>query len=220
VTAAIPRAPVSAGRRWLRRVLAVGVVAALSWLGGLFWFVAQVPHESPPPEERTDAIVVLTGGSERLETGLKLLAEGYAGKLFVSGVARGVDVAQLLRVARRRPDDLACCIAVGYAADNTAGNARETAEWMRAEGYSSLRLVTASYHMPRSLIEFRRAMPDVEIVPHAVFPPQFKCDNWWLWPGSAALLASEFNKYIVARLRSAEAPRGEAATTTATPSRP
>lgn len=213
MTASLARHPRSGGRRWLRIALVVGAVATMLWLGGLFWFVAQVPREGPPPEDRTDAIVVLTGGTERLETGLKLLAGGYAGKLFVSGVARGVDVAQLLRVARRRPDDLACCIAVGYAADNTAGNARETAEWMRAEGYSSLRLVTASYHMPRSLIEFRRAMPEVEIVPHAVFPPQFKRDNWWLWPGSAALLASEFNKYLVARIRSVEALRGDIATT-------
>lgn len=220
MTTAIPRIPVSAGQRWLRRALVAGAVIALLWLGGLFWFVSQVPHESRPVEKRTDAIVVLTGGSERLETGLKLLAEGYAGKLFVSGVARGVDVTQLLRVARRRPDDLACCIAVGYAADNTAGNARETAEWMRAQGYSSMRLVTASYHMPRSLIEFRRAMPDVEIVPHAVFPPQFKRDSWWLWPGSAALLASEFNKYLVARLRSAEAPRSDTPTTAAAPGQP
>jgi uncharacterized SAM-binding protein YcdF (DUF218 family) len=194
--------------------LLVAVVAALAWLAGLFWFVAQVPHEGPVSEAHTDAIVVLTGGSERLETGLKLLAEGYAGKLFISGVARGVDVAELLRVARRRPGDLACCIAVGYAADNTAGNARETAEWMHANGYSSLRLVTASYHMPRSLVEFRRAMPGIVIVPHPVFPPLFKRDDWWLWPGSAALLASEFGKYLVALVR----PVGAAATPAHAPS--
>lgn len=176
-------------------------MAALSWLGGLFWFVAQVPREGPLSRAHTDAIVVLTGGSERLETGLRLLSEGYANKLFISGVARGVDVAQLLRVARRRPGDLVCCIAVGYTADNTAGNARETAAWMHAHGYTSLRLVTASYHMPRSLVEFRRAMPNITIIPNPVFPPLFKRDDWWLWPGSAALLASEFSKYLVACLR-------------------
>lgn len=196
----IRRAP-SRTLRLLRLGLSAAVAVAALWLGGLFWFVAQVPRDAPPPEDRTDAIVVLTGGSERLETGIRLLAGGYAGKLFVSGVARGVDVSALLRVARRHPDDLGCCIVVGYAADNTAGNARETAEWMRREGYSSLRLVTASYHMPRSMVEFRRAMPEAEIIAHAVFPPQFKRENWWLWPGSAGLLASEFNKYLLARVR-------------------
>jgi uncharacterized SAM-binding protein YcdF (DUF218 family) len=204
------RRPRAGARRWMRAALVAVVVAATLWLGGLFWFVTQVPVDelpatATPSEERTDAIVVLTGGSERLEAGLKLLADGYAGKLFVSGVARGVDVAALLRIARRRPDDLACCIAVGYAADNTEGNARETAEWMRAQGFSSLRLVTASYHLPRSLAEFRHAMPDVQIVPHAVYPPQFKRAHWWLWPGTAHLMVSEFNKYLLACARLAGA---------------
>ena len=144
-------------------------------------------------------MIVLTGGTGRLEAGLQLLAEGYAKLLFVSGVARGVDVQALLRLVRRKPDEFACCIAVGYRADNTAGNAVETTEWIRKNKLTSLRLVTASYHIPRSLYEFRRAMPDIKIIPHPVFPPQFKRDNWWRWPGTAKLLASEFNKFLVAR---------------------
>ncbi len=148
----------------------------------------------------TDAIVVLTGGTGRLETGLQLLSDNRGRSLFVSGVARGVDVAALLRLARRSPENLACCIAVGYQADDTAGNARETAEWMKKQGFASLRLVTANYHMPRSLIEFRRAMPAARIVAHSVFPEQFKGDSWWRFPGTAMLLVSEFNKYLIARM--------------------
>ena len=144
--------------------------------------------------------MVLTGGTGRLDTGLQLLEEGLAQQLFVSGVARNVDVSTLLRVAQRKPDELACCISVGYQADDTAGNARETAIWVGAKGFKSIRLVTASYHMPRSLVEFRRALPDLTILPHPVYPPQFKRDQWWLWPGTAALLSSEFNKYVLARL--------------------
>jgi uncharacterized SAM-binding protein YcdF (DUF218 family) len=187
------------------RGIALGVGAcAIAWIAGLFWFAGQIPAPSDPPlsTERTDVIVVLTGGSGRLDTGLQLLAEERAGKLFVSGVARGVEIDQLLRIAQRQPQDFGCCIAVGYDADNTAGNSRETAEWMRKEGYSSLRLVTANYHMPRSLVEFRSAMPEIRIVPHPVFPPQFMIETWWRWPGTATLLVSEYSKYLVARLRS------------------
>ena len=72
---------------------------------------------------------------------------------------------------------------------------------MNRNGFKSIRLVTANYHMPRSLIEFRRAMPSILIVPHPVYPPQFKRSRWWLWPGTAALLASEFNKYMIAMFR-------------------
>ena len=130
--------------------------------------------------------------------GLRLLENGSAEQLFVSGVARGVDVAALLRVAQRAPKELECCISVGYQADDTAGNAAETAAWVKGRGFNSIRLVTASYHMPRSLAEFRHAMPTIRVVPHPVYPPQFKRDKWWLWPGTASLLASEFNKYLIA----------------------
>jgi uncharacterized SAM-binding protein YcdF (DUF218 family) len=185
--------------RWLRRIAVLAVIAGVAWLGGLAWFASKVPDEETTDRSKTDAIVVLTGGTGRLETGLRLLEEKLARQLFVSGVAHGVDVAALLRVAQRRPDELACCIAVGYRADNTAGNAKETAEWVEKQGFMSIRLVTASYHMPRSLVEFHRAMPNVRIVPHPVFPPRFKGSRWWLWPGTAALLSSEFVKYTIAR---------------------
>jgi uncharacterized SAM-binding protein YcdF (DUF218 family) len=175
----------------------MGVVSII-WFAGLFWFSTQVPSGGEAPETRTDAIVVLTGGTGRLDTGLRLLEKEFAKQLFVSGVARGVDVAALLRVAQRAPKELECCISVGYRAPDTAGNAEETAGWVRERGFKSIRLVTASYHMPRSLIEFRHAMPTIRIIPHPVYPPQFKRSRWWLWPGTASLLASEFNKYVIA----------------------
>ena len=185
--------------RWLRRIAFLAAIAGVGWIVGLAWFAAELPDTETADLSETDAIVVLTGGTGRLETGLQLLERNFAKRLFVSGVAHGVDVAALLRVAQRRPNELACCIAVGYRADNTAGNAKETADWVKQQGFRSIRLVTASYHMPRSLIEFRRMMPTIKIIPHPVFPPRFKGNRWWLWPGTATLLSSEFVKYLVAR---------------------
>lgn len=186
------------GRRWLRRLVILAVIAALVWLGGLIWYAGRIPLPGPPPAGDTEAIVVLTGGSSRLGEGLRLLGEGRALKLFVSGVYRGVDVRMLLQMAARKPDNVECCITLGYAAADTAGNARETAAWMAEQGYRSLRLVTASYHMPRSLLEFHRAMPEFDIVAHAVYPERFRHADWWRWPGSTALVISEFNKYLAA----------------------
>ena len=134
----------------------------------------------------------------RMEEGLALLERGLGKKLFVSGVHRGVDVKQLIDRSRRSPDLIDCCIVLGYAADHTAGNAAETAYWMKSEGYRSLRLVTASYHMPRSLAEFRSEMPDIRIVPHPVFPEHVKLNDWWRWPGTAALIVTEYSKFLVA----------------------
>jgi len=110
-------------------------------------------------------------------------------------------VTELLRVSRQTPDSVACCVVLGHEADNTLGNARETAQWMENEGFHSLRLVTASYHMPRSLLEFSRAMPDIEIVPNPVFPEFLQEAPWWQSRRSTLLIASEYIKYLAAILR-------------------
>jgi uncharacterized SAM-binding protein YcdF (DUF218 family) len=180
--------------------IAVACGAAL-YFGGLAWFAQTIPRTAADETLATDAIVVLTGGPARLREGLRLLAEGKGKKLLVSGVYRGVDVQELLRVARQEPEAVECCVELGYAADSTFGNAAETAAWMAREGYSSLRLVTANYHIRRSLLEFRRAMPDIAIVLHPVFPDAFRIDAWWRWPGTYALVQAEYHKYVVALLR-------------------
>ena len=180
----------------------VGLVLA-GWSSGLIWFAETIPREQPPQAalRHADALVVLTGGSERLAAGVEMLAAGHGDKLFVSGVYHGVDVRELLRLVKASPGKLECCIILGYAADSTAGNAEETAEWMRTERYTSLRLVTANYHMRRSMLEFTLALPGVEIIPYPVVPANVHLDEWWLWRGTASLIINEYHKYLLARLR-------------------
>src|SRR5262249_19022335 len=163
---------------------------------GLIWFAI-----APSAEDRTeptDAIVVLTGGSQRLNSGITLLREGKGRKLFISGVNHHVELEGLLRSASdgvgRAGEWASCCVVLGYRATDTLGNAGETAEWMRQQGFHSLRLVTAWYHMRRSLLEFERAMPEIEIVPHPVFPDQIAHEHWWARRETAALLVTEYGK--------------------------
>jgi uncharacterized SAM-binding protein YcdF (DUF218 family) len=174
-----------------------GGAAGLLALAGLVRFAIPPAAENQPAP--TDAIVVLTGASLRLPIGIDLLREGKGRMLFVSGVPRRVNLGEVLRgTGEDVPQWLACCIELGHQAQNTAGNAVETARWVRRGGYHSLRLVTSWYHMPRSLLEFRRAMPDVRIIPHPVFSDAVKQENWWAWRGTAALLISEYGKYLAA----------------------
>ncbi len=191
------RRPASLLFRWTGLPLLLGA----AWLAGFIWYAADMPAQVDDAATSTDAIVVLTGGTERLDTGLSLLRQHKGRKLFVSGVYRGIDVAELLRLSRQKPDELECCIVLGHAADNTVGNAIETAAWMRAEGFHSLRLVTANYHMRRSLMEFRHAMPQATIIAHPVFPDAVKSHEWWMWPGTAHLIASEYTKYLAGQIR-------------------
>jgi uncharacterized SAM-binding protein YcdF (DUF218 family) len=193
----------SARRRRASSRRAAAVVAAVFllsvWGYGLSRFVSLVPDRVEDSTTHTDAIVVLTGGSGRLDEGLKLLSEDLAERLFVSGAYRGVDVDRLLDISRNAPQDLACCIDIGH----TAGNAAETAAWVRDNGIQSLRIVTSVYHLPRSLLEFRHAIPDVKLVPHPVFAKHVKRDEWWLWPGTARLILGEYSKYLLAMARQA-----------------
>ncbi len=197
------RSAASAMLRTARRMLLALIVLATAWVGGLIWFAHKIPRAEKTivSEAPTDAVVVLTGGPLRLREGLELLEHGKAKKLFVSGVAQKVELTELLRTAKKSLDAAACCITLGHAAADTAGNAVETRQWMENEGFHSLRLVTASYHMQRSLLEFRRAMPEFQIVPHPVFPDRFMRASWWAWPGTLALVVSEYQKYIAAGAR-------------------
>ena len=188
--------------RLLGGLFALPLSLGVAWLAGLLVFATTIPDRVEDPDSTTDAIVVLTGGSERITVGLELLEAKRARKMLISGVYQGVEVPELLKQARPGQRSLECCIVLGYAADSTVGNAAETAAWMARERFTSLRLVTAAYHMRRSLLELRGAMPKVRIVPHPVFPASVKAD-WWRWPGTAQLLVNEYNKYLLALGRTA-----------------
>ena len=181
--------------------------AAIAWLLGLVLFAETIPTHPSDDRTEADAIVVLTGGSDRLKEGLQLLAQGEGKQLLISGVHANTDIPALLQTANLAADlqpsaaAIACCITVGYEAGDTTGNAQESARWMAERDLHSLRLVTADYHMPRSLLEFHAAMPDVKILPHPVFPETVKRDQWYLWPGTTSLIIREYHKYLLATLR-------------------
>lgn len=190
-----------------RRLRSLAIVAGASiglWLGGLVWFVHDGLSQTDDPAARTDAIVVLTGGRLRIETAIDLFGEGKAQKLFISGVNHHVDREALTHQFEPVASRVKCCIVLGHDAADTLGNARETAQWMRQERYSSLRLVTSWYHMPRSLLEFRQAMPDVRIVASPVFvKPDPGESRLNAWSDAAALTIGEYHKFLAVWLRNA-----------------
>ena len=187
-------------RRFFFHGIMLTLCLVLVWGAGLFAFAETLPKAPDDSHQTTQAIVVLTGGTGRVETGLDLLASGKADRLFVSGVYKGIDVKSLMRAFRRDTASLKDRIDIGTAED-TIANAIETARWMQHRAYTSLRLVTGAYHMPRSLLEFRRLLPTTTIIAHPVFPEHVKQDEWWAWPGTATLVASEYNKFLLAWLR-------------------
>ena len=189
----------------LRRGGVITAGLAVLWLAGFLIFVdglGDVRETALTPDlPGTDAIVVLTGGSERLSAGLDLLAAGKGEKLLVSGVHPGSTLERVLAYHAVSESLRNCCIILGHAAVDTLGNAQETRDWMKAENFHSLRLVTAQYHMTRSLLVFHALMPDIAIEPYPVMPESVRLEGWWSRCGTAVLFASEYNKYLFARLR-------------------
>jgi uncharacterized SAM-binding protein YcdF (DUF218 family) len=140
----------------------------LVWLFGFLWFAVALPGPLPA-SEKTDAIIVLTGSSGRIEHALKVLEAGKAPDLLVSGVDREVrprEFAVQFHVPQRL---MKCCVTLGYRAYDTRSNAIEAAQWVTEHGAKSVRLVTADWHMRRAALELAREMPaDVRIKRDAV----------------------------------------------------
>ena len=163
------------------------------YIAGFALFVATLPKQ-PPIAPKADAIVELTGGDARLKAAASLLERGAGRRLLITGVNKASTKDDLQHRANggRR---FACCTDIGYAAEDTYGNALETAAWTAQHRYKSLIVVTASYHMPRSLRLFRSLMPGVALLPYPVEPEGVDLSAWWR-PGTLHLLHNEYLKYM------------------------
>lgn len=164
------------------------------YLAGFVLFAATLPA-APASPGKPDAIVALTGGGARLDTAVALFESGVGKRLLISGVDPAATRAQIKTLAHggARFD---CCADLGFQATDTHGNAREAADWVRAHRYRSLLVVTARYHMPRSLSEFSARMPGVALMPYPVEPEGIDLAAWWRDPRAAHLLLSEYSKYL------------------------
>lgn len=173
------------------------------WFGGFVWFVMKIPTHPILTTPPSDAIVVLTGGSGRLEEGLELLAKRKAKMLFVSGVSKKTTLDDLLHyiepATRKKVETMP--IVLGHEAENTVGNARETIAWLRKEKHKDIYLVTSNYHMPRSLIEMREAAPELNFIPAPVFPEDVSQSPWWQNKPVRTLVLIEYHKFLASKLR-------------------
>lgn len=148
----------------LRRIL---TLILLVWLLGFIAFALLLAQPAGPV--KTDAVVVLTGGAGRVDRGIEALRQGWAPQLLVSGVSREVKPGEFAAQFKVSPEQMACCVSLGFAATDTESNARETAIWMREHKVTRIRLVTSDWHMRSAVFELRHAMPrGVSIVEDAV----------------------------------------------------
>ncbi len=174
------------------------VLAVTLWLIGFCVFVLYALSLQYTPDTRTDAVVVLTGGGDRIKTGVDLIKQNKADYLLISGVNKQVTKDVLFP---RLSADLRDKITLGYKAANTAQNATELAEWVAEKGIKTITLVTSFYHMPRSILEALHRTPDLQITPWPVFPKSFGDSVDWIRTRYAWLLFLEYHKFMIVELK-------------------
>lgn len=177
-----------------------GVLCIAVFIGFLA-FISRLSRLDTEFGRKVDGVVALTGGSDRITDALAVLEEQRAKRLLITGVGEKTAVVDLVKQAGHARL-FECCVDIDREALNTVGNAIETARWVRLHKYHTLLVVTSNYHMPRAMVELRRYMPGVELVPHPVIAESIRADNWSSDLGLARLLFVEYLKYVVSDWRS------------------
>jgi uncharacterized SAM-binding protein YcdF (DUF218 family) len=185
------------------RFVFLAALACVAVLAGGFGFFADYVSTLATPRnpDPADAIIVVTGGRSRLEAAVGLLKSGKGERLLISGVHPAADLDDLRAVTGGDRTLFKCCVDVDYAALDTIGNAQESAKWLKDHKFARAILVTNNYHMPRTLLEMKRFVPDTEFVPYPVVNTRIDHGNWLTSGEVLRVLFTEYAKYLAAVAR-------------------
>ena len=169
---------------------------------GFIGFAASLAREERTLEIEAESVVALTGGSDRVFEAAGLLARRQAHRLLITGVNPMTHGAALERILPISRELFECCVDLGYQAQDTEGNARETHDWMQRRGLKGpLIVVTSNYHMPRALLELAAALPGVELCPYPVVGEHVRVEFYLEDRRVLRLLLREYFKYLRALAR-------------------
>ena len=169
-------------------ILRLTAMLLLLYALGFALFAVTLGHPAGP--EKTDAIVVLTGGAGRIERGIEVMKRGEAKRLLVAGADPSVTRGDLIRRLHGDGGLVRCCVDLGSESVDTRSNAEEALRWIDRHHYRSVRLITSDWHMHRAAYEFRSQLGKrIVLVPDALpTRPAF------------VTLFGEYNKYVLRRL--------------------
>jgi uncharacterized SAM-binding protein YcdF (DUF218 family) len=192
-----PRSRAFRVARYFLRIVGFFILAAIVTFGvGFLIFYEHVASMKAPTSPKADAIVVLTGGYQRIDLGVQLLKSGAGRRLLISGVNPATTGNHIRLLTKSSAGLFECCVDIGHDALDTAGNASETARWIRSHHYKTVILVTNNYHMPRSLAEIRRADDRSDFIAYPV-ENGLSLTDISQNPLLLRTLASEYIKYLL-----------------------
>ncbi len=180
-------------------ILISSLLIISAWLGGFVYFAWKINNYRLDDSARTQAIIALTGGRNRIAEAVKLYNRGLAEKLFISGVSKKTSLNSLKKRQKLQISNEEG-ITLGHRAKNTVGNAKETIAWLKQNHINSIRLVTSNYHVERSITEFKAQNPNLHIIAHPVYSDKVQ-KKWWTSWHTFSLIFAEYNKFLCVYIR-------------------
>lgn len=167
-----------AGRGW--KTAAVLLLAVFAWAAYPHVKAGSLPRPSGTP---ADAILVLTGGENRIAEGYRAWRDGKGSVLLIIGAGRDATLDLILPGKPVLSADELRRIHVEGWSKNTLENAVSAKALVTGRGYRSVILVTSDYHLARAHLALRWALP--EEVTIAVLPVRSEWKGgsaWWRVP--------------------------------------
>ncbi|MDA9649166.1 YdcF family protein [Alphaproteobacteria bacterium] len=175
---------------------------------GLFNFQQKILSLKKNKNIVNSNIVILTGGSNRIKEGLKVVNNinkltKTDFKILISGTGKGFTKASLKKILTTDFDLnlVECCIELESISKDTYSNATETYKWTKKNGINNIILITSNYHMPRAILEFRNRMPNQQIFTYPINPKNHDIKKWLNSSHTFSLLFFEYSKLLIASLR-------------------
>lgn len=178
---------------------------------GFLFYQSRIPHrligEYLSPSDnltKADAIVVVSGSSERITHGVELYKNGLSSKLILSGAAEDGKSSNALAMkieAEKQgvPDE---AFLLEEKATNTYENAKFTQELINKKGYKNIILVTSPFHQRRVSETFQTVFKNsgVKFQNSPAEESAWKAGSWWTKEPEASLTRSEIIKLFWSKL--------------------
>jgi uncharacterized SAM-binding protein YcdF (DUF218 family) len=189
--------------------LLIFIIIFIYFCTGLLKYKEEVQSLKEYSIKEAANVVILTGGSNRIKEGLKLI-KGFSKlelmniDILISGTGKGFtksNISELLLKNDLLNMFIECCLELDSKSKNTRSNALETLKWVNKNSIKQLILITSNYHMPRAFLEFKNKMPNLKIIKYPITPEKHNINNWIYSYETFSLIFLEYCKFLIAHSR-------------------
>ena len=147
----------------------------------------------------SDALVVITGDKRRIPASLELLRNQPDSWLFISGVSKKTNLAEIMSLNQTGGNENGFWnrVILDSNATSTVENAEETEKFIQARNLNRIILITSDYHMLRALTIFKKRV-SARVVPFVV-GSEFTDPSVFKLPATFAKFLIEYWKWVAFR---------------------